>query len=121
MANELRVGGTVYYRDSASEAFLQVPLLEITPATLKFTRLKQSIGTAEEAVQLGEVTAPKWAMFVNRDATNYVELKTGTGGTIVAKLLPGEWAIIPLGSGMQAPYAIANTLACLLDVLVVSL
>ncbi len=121
MANELTVGGTVWYKDSASEAFLQVVSLSVSLATLKFVRHVQSIGTTEEAVQLAEVTAPKWSMFVNRDATNYVELKTGVGGVIVAKLLAGEFAILPLGSGMQAPYAIANTAACRLDVLIASL
>lgn len=83
-----------------------------TLGTKKFSKFKVSVGTSEEALPLDEATSPGWCLIINRDLTNYVELKTGTSGTIFAKLKPGEFAFLRLGSGAQAPYAIANTAAC---------
>ena len=84
-------------------------------ATKKFIGCKQNIGTSEEAITLGEVTSPGWAFFINRDETNFIELRVATGGAKFAKLKPGEFAFLRLGSGAQAPYAIADTAACQLE------
>lgn len=87
-------------------------------STKKFTWAKQNIATSEEAINLGEATAPGYAIFINRDATNYIELKVATSGAIFAKLKAGECCLLRLGSGAQVPYAIANTAACQLEYLI---
>lgn len=116
MANEICINLTLQYEDDEdTEEGLQVNNFYADLTSFQFTKAKQSIGTSEEAIQLGGVTSPRWLMAINRDDTNYVEIKTGTGGTIVARLYPGAPMLIPLGSGMQAPYAISNTAACLLE------
>lgn len=89
-------------------------------ATKQFIHAKQSIGTSEEAIVLGENTSPGWAFFINRDSTNYVELRVATGGAKFTKLKPGEFCLLRLGSGAQAPFAIADTAACVLEYLICS-
>lgn len=116
MADELTLDATLRYEDADDDqVIVQVNGFLSSIASLQYTKAKQSIGTSEEAIVLGGVTTPKWFIAVNRDETNYVELKVATSGAIFAKLLPGEFCFLPLGSGAQAPYAIANTAACILE------
>jgi hypothetical protein len=116
MAEEIRVNLTLQYEDTeGTTEHIQVNDFLADIASFQFTKAKQSIGTSEEAIVLGGVTSPRWFMAVNRDDTNYVELKVATSGAIFARLYPGACCIVPLGSGAQAPYAIANTAACLLE------
>ena len=116
MSNEITATGILEYEDSedASET-LSISDLIASVATKKYIKGKQAIGTSEEAITLGEVTSPGWAIFINRDETNFINLKVATGGAIFAKLKAGEFAILRLGSGAQAPYAIADTAACQLE------
>ena len=82
---------------------------------------QQSIATSETAIDLGGVATMGWVMFFNRDATNYIEIKTAASGTIIGKMLAGEsYGPVRIGSGVTAPVAIANTSACLMDVLILS-
>lgn len=120
MADELTLSASLSYEDT-EYADLAIAITEklATVATKKFIRAKQNIGTSEEALALGEVTSPGWAFFINRDVTNFINLKVATSGAIFAKLLPGEFAMLRLGSGAQAPYAIADTAACQLEYMLV--
>lgn len=80
----------------------------------------QQIGTSEEAITLGDVTDIREAMFINLDPTNYIELRVATGGAKFARLDPdtnqdgtGGFALLSrMGAGAQVPYAIADTGAC---------
>lgn len=129
MASEITISASISYEDSKfSTNSLSVSDAVFSAATKLPAKFSQNIGTSEEAINLAGITAPAYAMFVNRDETNYVELKTGTGGTVFAKLRPdtnadgtGGLALLELGSGAQAPYAIANTAACDIDVFIISL
>lgn len=67
----------------------------------------------------GGIATLGYGIFVNRDATNYIELMTAVSGTKIAKLFPGEVAMFRFGSGVTAPAAIANSTACLLEYLIV--
>lgn len=121
MANEVTATGSLSYADSESaDEVLSITEKLATVATKKYIKAKQNIGfAAEEAIALSEVTSPGWAFFINRDSTNFISLKVATGGAIFAKLLPGEFAFLRLGSGAQAPFAIADTAACQLEYLLV--
>lgn len=122
MANELTLNATAQYSDAEdSDADLQVLDLAVSVATKRITRLKQAVGfAAEEALILGDVSSLGWVMLVNRDATNFVNVKTGTGGTVFAKLKAGEFMLLRFGSGVTAPFVQADTAACQLDVLIMS-
>jgi len=75
----------------------------------------QVVGTTAEAIGISADVATKgWAYFRNVDSTNYVVLSTASDGTTpFAKLMPGELALIPLGSGTI--YGMANTAAVNLE------
>ena len=123
MADEIEVSGSLQYTDSNDPEVVEMLAfagIKADVTTAKFIKGKQSIGTSEEAIALGECTSPGWAIFRNIDPTNYIEIKTGTSGTIFAKMLHGEGCgPIRLGSGAQAPYAIANTAACMMHYLII--
>jgi hypothetical protein len=122
MADELKLTASLAYEDSEGTEVGPFGLTDLLAdvATKRVTRLKQNVGTSEEAINLGDVTAPGWALFVNRDATNYVELRVASGGAKFAKLLAGEFCLLRLGSGAQVPYAISNGSAVQLDYLICS-
>ena len=82
----------------------------------------QNIGTTTEAIVLGDVTTIGYLMLINLDATNFVSVGLATPvttgpGNAFAKLLPGEFCIIP--TRQTVIYALADTAAC--DVFVVAI
>jgi hypothetical protein len=121
MSNELTLSGTLAYADDEdADLSLAVTSLLVTVSAKKFTWAKQSIGTSEEAVNLGEVTAPGWFVAINRDLSNFLELRVATGGAKFCKLKPGEFCLLRLGSGAQVPFAIADTAAVQLEYALIS-
>lgn len=119
MATTATVDVTLSYSDADTSSELTKAITS-TLSNRGFTADIQSIGTSEEAITLGETTSPGYMLIINLDATNYVELKTGSSGTIFAKLdANGGCALLKLGSGAQTPYAIANSAACLVRKLIV--
>jgi hypothetical protein len=84
--------------------------LSADQSTASLIRNTQNIGTSAEALALGGVTTPGFAVFQNLDDTNYVEIGVDSGGFVaVVKLKPGEQAILRLAT--TAPQARANTAA----------
>lgn len=116
MANELTLNGSLQYADTEdADLALQIVDLLATVSVKRYVRLKHNVGITEEAISLGDVASPGWAIFINRDETNFIELRVSTGGAKFAKLKPGEFALLRLGSGAQAPFAIADTAACQME------
>jgi hypothetical protein len=79
-----------------------------------------SVGTSATAIPLGSVTAPHWAWFYNTDPNNFLTIRNGSGGADLLKLLAGEEAVCPILDS-SVPYAVANTLACILEYAIFSL
>ncbi len=77
----------------------------------------QTIGTTVEALELGDITAPGYIAVKNRDATNFVSLRNGSGGANLVELQPGDIACFRLAT--TTPYAIADTASCELLMLIV--
>lgn len=73
----------------------------------------QSIGTSEEAIDMGDIAAGGFSFWWNHDATNFVTIRSGTGADDLVKIGPGEPALFRLTA--SAPYAIADTAACELE------
>ncbi len=77
-----------------------------------------SVGfAAEEAIPVGEVTSPHWAFFHNKDATNFISLRPGSGAANAIRLKAGEYALVPLNPAVVW-YAIADTAACKMEYLI---
>lgn len=112
MANEVTTTISLDYSDADDQEMTSgKENLQRSVSTQRPFKTTQNIGTSEEAITLGDGGTIKELYLRNLDATNYVEIKVATGGAIFAKLLPGEDMLVRLGSGAQAPYAIANTAA----------
>ena len=119
MAKEISLQAALAFLDSLGQSAEQPLLqLQIDSSTDKFVKGSLSVTTSEIAIPLGGMTQLGWAAFVNRDPTNYLELRVATSGSKFAKLLPGEPALVRLGSDAQAPYAIANSAPCKMEYLI---
>lgn len=114
MADELTLGGlTVAFAKSGSPSVnFTAGTLTIDVSGAQVMDNVQNIGTSEEAILLGDVASGGYWFVQNLDATNFVELRSGTGATDFIKLLAGEWAIFRTSGDASAPYAIADTGAC---------
>ena len=114
MADELTVGGlTIAFAKTGSPSInLTAGTLTIDVSGAQVMDNVQAIGfAAEEAILMGDVAAGGIWFVQNLDATNFVELRSGTGATDFIKLLAGEWAIFRTSADASAPYAIADTAA----------
>lgn len=121
MANELTLTATAAYEDAFGvTASIVVPSLFVTLSQKKPLHTKQTVGTSEEALIVGDITTRRLCVLVNRDETNIVNVKVGTGGAIFATLDPNgiNWCIVPLGSGAQSPFVIALVAECELEILI---
>lgn len=123
MAGELALSVSMTYDDGVSQAeSLFVTDFSMDVATKITYRGQQSIATSDTAINLGSVATLGMWVLVNRDPTNYVELKVAAAGTIIARLAPnGGFCAFRIGSGITAPAAIANTAACIIDKFICSL
>lgn len=117
MALELSMSGTASYEDAVGiTASIDIPNILRTLSTKKVLHTKQSVGIVEEALVLGDIVTRGECILVNRDPTNFVNVKVATSGAIFAKLLPGGWCKLQLGSGAQSPYLIADTAECEIEI-----
>lgn len=120
MASEVTISASLTFDDLISDPDLvSLSELVVTLGSAKYIKHTQTIGITEEAIVLGEITAPGWSIFKNMDPTNYVDIKVATAGAIFARLdaatsaaTKGGIALLKLGSGAQAPFAIANSAPC---------
>ena len=113
MAGELGASVSFTYAKGSSAAEMRSGLLKIDVAGTNFIHHRQTIGfAAEEALVLGEVATLGWAVFINRDATNFVEIRPATGAVDLIKLKPLEVAAFRFADGVTAPFAQANTADC---------
>ena len=116
MANEFSFTAKVAYADSEGADFeFGIEQIAATIGTKRYLHAKQNVAITEEALNLGDVTTLGWFLGVNRDTTNFLSIKTGTGGTIFARLNPGLPALFRFGSGVTAPFVIADTATCQLE------
>jgi hypothetical protein len=119
MASELKLSASLKWEDAFGLEFgLEVLNFVKTITTKKPVLMTQTIGTSEEAIDLGDIT-PVYGFFKNRDATNFISIRAGTGLGNFARLDKDENGdgkafplIVRFGSGMTAPYAIADTAEC---------
>jgi hypothetical protein len=114
MADEVTLTASLKYDDGdfdeAPELAVAGELFSVT--TKKFVKSRMTVTTAELAIPLGNLTTLGWAAFKNLNATNFVEIRTGTGGTKMIKIPVGGLVIFYFGSGVTAPFIIADTASC---------
>lgn len=121
MANEITVTADLSYTDAESvSAELERLAQTISAGSKKIMRGRMSVTTAELAIPLGSVLTLGWFMAKNVDPTNFIELRVATGSTKFAKLKAGEICLLRIGSGITAPFAIADTATCDMEYLLIA-
>lgn len=129
MSAEVTLAFSIEYDDGDTSSSFELDSADSSRSvsTEKPLKTTQSVGTSEEAVLLGDISAPCMCVLVNLDPTNYIEVKVATSGAIFAKLYPrgtgggANFCFVPLGSGAQAPFVVANTAACRMAIFLLSL
>lgn len=127
LENVVTVGAT--YEDSrgVTRSFPTVTAkFTSTLANRKPYSVVQTVGFAvEEALLLGDLagTEIKALIIRNLDPTNYVQLRQATGAAAFARLPPDTNqdgtnipAVIPWDAGTTAPFVIANTAICQIEI-----
>ena len=118
MANEITITSTIRVNKGGTD--LTFPssgspfTIDMTGTIIAWRR--QKIGTSEEALDVTDIdiaTGGAWVMFVNRDGTNFVEIRPGTGVADLIRMNAGEPAgPFRLTTTATAPFLIANTAEC---------
>lgn len=117
MANELTVSVSLAFSSSGREAKKSYGGLQFDVSGNAYVHHIQNIGTSEEALDVGDLGTAGYMICKNLDATNFVEIRPGTGTADLIKLKAGEVACFRLA--LNGPYAIADTAACDLEYLIV--
>lgn len=115
MANELILSLTARFRKSGSDVAIPPMSSKVDVTGTLVQHHRQSIGTSEEALDLGALSTGGWFIGKNHDATNFVEIRPGTGLTDTVKLKAGEFCAFRISGDASAPFAIADTGACELE------
>lgn len=122
MADELTINWRATFTKSGTDITFPDPAKREFKVTITGTRFilnRQSIGTSAEAIVLGEVVTGGYFFAVNRDATNFVEIRPGAGLTDTIRLQAGEGCMFRISPDAAAPQAIADTDAVELEYLLV--
>ena len=116
MASEITINGLLKFVKGTANVSLENKSAANVTGT-KYSRHIQNVGTSEEAIELGDVANPAYLIAINRDATNYVTIRSGTGAADLIKIRPGNFALFEVQSA--APFIIANTGACDVEFLII--
>lgn len=126
MADELTINVSIQYADESDVELSLAGVTDFLATIASATPLayvgSQSIATSDTAIGLGGISSLGYMLLINRDPTNYVNIKTATSGTIIARLDPaGGMCLLKVGSGITAPAAIADTAACVIEKFIATL
>lgn len=117
MSNEMTLTGILKFLKGDSNVLFNKSGVLLDVSGDDYVLLTQEIGTSEEALDLGDITTPGYGLFYNRDSTNFVKIRAGTGATDCVKIPAGGIALFMFASA--APFAIADTAACVIEYLLV--
>lgn len=118
MANEGRITVNITFtKSNTTESKNLTDSFDVASAI--YNKSRQTIGTADETLALGDVASLGFFVAKNCDATNFLELGH-TSGTYSIKLKAGEICGFRVGSGMSAIHAKADTASCDLEYFVMS-
>lgn len=112
MANEIIYRVQLAFTKGGSASEIDSLVQRLTLAGTKFIRNRQTIGTADELIAMGEVV-PSSGMFcaINLGPTNFVTFKPFVAGTASAIARVNEAVLFRWPSTVTAPAAIADTAA----------
>ena len=118
MAEEITVSMAVEVSKDGIKDSLSLIGLSVDMSGGDMTHKTQIVGTSQEQLVFGEITTPGWFLCINRDTTNYVELRAATGVADLVRLNAGEGCLFRLAADATAPFAIANA-ECVVEYLLI--
>lgn len=121
MANELTLTASLAFaKGNVASTSRSASNATVTVSGTAYAAIVQNVGTSEEQLDFGAVATPGYALIKNLDATNYVEIRAGTGVADLIKIPAGKSCLFPFAADCTAPYAIANSSACDIEMLLIS-
>lgn len=105
MANELTITASLKFDKSTKSAEAGKAGLQLDVAGGDYIAKTQSVGTSQEALVIGEISTPGYIFIRNLDATNYINVRNGSGGADVVKVRAGGVALFELCTA--TPFVIA--------------
>ena len=116
MANELSTSFTLNFVNGTRKAFRKfTDSVDVTGTD--YVQMTQNIGTSEETLSLpADIGTPGYMLFINQDATNFVEIGPATGVYFI-KLKAGEAAMMRATVAANSFYCKADTAAVDLEVI----
>ena len=111
MPNELLISASMTFAKGTTAARMGRGGVMANVAGTKVADLIQDVGTIVEVLLLGDMTAPGYVMIENLDATNFVSVRAGAGGTNLIEIPAGTTAGPFRFSAASVPHVIANTAA----------
>lgn len=118
MANEITLTALLSFAKGSYSDDMGEANDRVTMSGTHFHHTKQTIATSATALSVGSVATPGYFAAKNHDATNYVELRSGSSGADVVRLNPGEICVFRWAADATL-YAIANTAAVELEFLLI--
>lgn len=122
MANEITLNLDIRFQKGSSDIrLIAADGLNIDVTGSRFIHNRQSIGTTQESLAIGETTPNGgYIVLINRDSTNFVDFAEGAGSAVyTVRLKPGDVACFRLGPSATAPEAKADTAAVELEYLLI--
>lgn len=111
MANEITVSLSAQYTNGVDTETINRSGSTISVTTVPRAAGTALVGTSEEAIPLGDVSATGVAFFQNMDTTNPVDIYRTTGDSApLIRLRAGQWAWVPIQG--STVFAKATTAAC---------
>ncbi len=114
MSDELTLKVSLSFSKGGTSVSLALGPTDFDVAGTNAIHHRQSIGITEEALLLGDVAVGGYLIAVNRDATNFIEIRGNTGIADLIRLEPGDFCMFRVTDD-AVPYAIADTGACELE------
>ena len=109
MANEVIISGTLAFASAGVSVTLSNSSTP-SPAEVESLEINMNVGTGDESVTLGDLSAPGYIMVKNLDATNYVQM--GPDGSSYPIKIPAGEAAGPMLWNAAAVHLKANSSAC---------
>jgi hypothetical protein len=117
MANELTIAASLRFVKGDSNELFNKSGIQLDVSGTDYVKLTQTVGTSEEALSLGDLTTPGYALIYNRDSTNFVSVRSGTGADNLVKVPAGGIALFMIEA--SAPFVIADTASCQIEMLLI--
>ena len=118
MANEITLTASLAFAKNSVSVQLAKTGASVTVTGNKYYSGMQTVGfAAEEALELGDISTGGFCIIINRDATNFVKVRPGTGAADLIKLKAGEPAMFRMQA--TAPFVIADTGNCVIEVMLI--